>query len=109
MLRPGPDGDTTRYLPVPEWKPTAAQLAEFAGEYVSDEAEVTLRLVVEGGKLVLHRRPNETMELSPSYRDALSAPRAGLLWFRRDGRGRVTGLSLGLGRVRELQFRRVGP
>lgn len=103
----GADGDITRFAIAAEVKPTAAELARYAGTYVSDEAEVTYVVRVQNDSLVLARRPDVRMPLTPAYRDAFTAPGIPLFLFRRDATGRVTGLSLGLGRVRDLRFRRV--
>jgi CubicO group peptidase (beta-lactamase class C family) len=62
--------------------PSATELAELAGTYVSDEAEVVLTVVVDKGNLVLKRRPDTTMRLTPLYRDAFSGP-IGTVIFRR--------------------------
>ena len=50
------DGGTW-YERVEPWTPTPADLASLAGEYSSDEAEVTLRVALERARLVIHRRP----------------------------------------------------
>jgi CubicO group peptidase (beta-lactamase class C family) len=103
----GPDGDSVRYAIAAEVKPAAAELARYAGTYVSDEAEVTYVVRVQNESLVLVRRPDVRTELTPAYRDAFSTPGIALVLFRRDAKGQVTGLSLGLGRVRDLRFRRL--
>ena len=40
---------------VEQWNP--ANLSEFTGVYVSDEAEVALRVELQDARLVIHRRP----------------------------------------------------
>lgn len=106
-LRLRSDFDETIYQPVAEVQPSAAELAEYGGEYTSDEAEVSYTVLVQDGRLVMRRRPGVVIPLTPTYRDAFvfdSPPNLAL--FQRDASGRVTGLSLGLGRVRDLRFRR---
>ena len=61
--------------------PTAAELAELAGTYVSDDAETTLVASVEGGTLVLKRRPDTVIKLTATYKDAFT---------RLDRHGRVS-------------------
>jgi CubicO group peptidase (beta-lactamase class C family) len=100
-----PEGEFEEFRRVAEAAPSAAELREYAGEYRSDEAEVSYRIEVKDGALVLKMRPASTKPLSAAYRDAFTGP-AGFILFRRDGMGRVDGLSLGLGRVRDLRFRR---
>lgn len=99
-------GDTTRYLPARAAVATPTMFAQYVGTYASDEAEVTYTVAVDSGKLVIRRRPGVTVPLAPAYYDTFETPE-GTVWFVRDRSGRVTGLSMGLGRVRELRFRRV--
>jgi CubicO group peptidase (beta-lactamase class C family) len=100
-----PDGDTTLYNRVADWNPTAADLQEFAGRYTSDEAEVTYTIAMQNGRLVRLDRYGESAPLTPSYKDAFWQGGV-LVTFRRDGAGRVVGMSLNLGRVRDLRFDR---
>jgi CubicO group peptidase (beta-lactamase class C family) len=51
-----------------DWAPTPEQLASYVGTYTSDEIETTLRVAVENERLVIHRRPNDVILLSPSRR-----------------------------------------
>lgn len=83
------------------------RLADYTGEYYSDEAEVTYTVEDKDGKLVLRRRPDVAMTLTPAYADAFTAQQLGLVLFRRDNTGKVTGMSFGLGRVRDLLLSRV--
>lgn len=85
-------------------KPTPAQLKALAGTYLSDEAEVTMQVVVEGADLKVTRRPDTKLTLRPLYQDAFTAPGLGLIRFRRDGRGRVVGFSVVQDRVWDLRF-----
>jgi CubicO group peptidase (beta-lactamase class C family) len=101
----GTDGDTLAFDPVAEWAP--ARPAEFAGEYRSDEAEVTFTVAVENGGLVMRRRPGTRMKLSPEYADAFTTPDGWVVRFSRTPAGRVNGFGLWVDRVRDLRFRRV--
>ena len=76
---------------------------------MSDEAETTLTAAIDGGALVIRRRPDTTLTLTPIYADAFTAPQLGLVIFRRTG-GRITGLSVVQDRVWDLRFaRQVAP
>ena len=86
--------------------PTPAQLQELVGAYVSDEAETTLVAAVDGGSLVLKRRPDSVIPLTPQYADAFAAPGLGLVIFRRDASRRVTSMSVSQDRVWDLRFMR---
>lgn len=101
----GSDGDSVRYEPVADFAPTAAQLAEFAGTYHSDEADATLTLEVAGGKLVLRDPAGSSAPLEPAYADAFSLG-GGIIRFARGSGGRVTGLSVVSDRVWSLAFER---
>jgi CubicO group peptidase (beta-lactamase class C family) len=107
-LRLRGDFDEELYQPVAEVQPSAAELAAYGGEYTSDEAEVSYTVLVQDGRLVMRRRPGVVVPLTPAYHDAFvfeSPPNVAV--FLRDAGGRVTGFSLGLGRVRDLRFRRL--
>jgi hypothetical protein len=73
---------------------------------VSDEAEVTLRVALEGGHLVIHRRPDAIIALAPTYRDGFNST-LGSVRFMRDAQGHVSELSIGEQRVWDMRFRRV--
>jgi CubicO group peptidase (beta-lactamase class C family) len=94
------------YERVEPWIPTPAELASLAGEYSSDEAEVTLRVALENARLVVHRRPGAAIALTPTYRDAFSSS-LGTLRFLRNSSGVVTSLSVSESRVWDLPFRPV--
>jgi CubicO group peptidase (beta-lactamase class C family) len=97
---PAPE-EYERVTPV---RPTAAELAELAGTYTSDEAEVSLDVVVDNGVLMVKRRPDSVMTLSPLYKDAFTGA-LGTIIFRRSG-DRVSALSVVQDRVWDLRFTR---
>jgi hypothetical protein len=80
-------------------------LTDYAGTYASDEAEVVYRAEVRDGALVLLRRPDTVIRLTPVYADGFRAP-LGVLWFRRDAEGKVTGFTVSQDRVWSLPFTR---
>jgi hypothetical protein len=100
-----PTADSIVYYPTAEFAPTAAQLAEFAGEYYSPDLETTFTVVVDNGRLVMRRRPDTRMLLAPVYTDAFNGG-VGLVRFHRDANGRITELSIGQGRVYDLRATR---
>ena len=53
--------------------PANANLAALTGEHVSGEAEVTLRAALEQARLIIHRRPDASIPLTPAYRDAFTS------------------------------------
>ena len=100
------NGTSETYEQVQPAKPTAAELQALTGTYVSDEAEVTMQVVVESADLKVTRRPDTKLTLRPLYKDAFTAPGLGLIRFRRDGQGRVVGFSIVQDRVWDLRFTR---
>jgi CubicO group peptidase (beta-lactamase class C family) len=100
------DGDAIPHERLEEAAPTADQLAEYAGEYWSGEAEATYRIVMEDGKLVAKARPEFSAGLKPLYADAFQTEHGWLVRFTRDGNGKVSGFTFGLSRVRALRFER---
>jgi len=84
---------------------TPALLAEYAGRYVSDEAEADFTVAADGDVLVLKRRPDAVLKMRPVSRDAFAVPSLGTVTFHRDG-SRVVGLSVKLDRVWDMPFAR---
>jgi hypothetical protein len=53
---------------------------------------------------VVDRRPNDSIPLTPTYKDAFNSS-LGVVRFLRDSSGKVTGLSVSESRVWDLRFR----
>lgn len=87
-------------------KPTAAQLKELEGRYVSDEIETTFTIAADGGQLLLRRRPDTTISLTPVYADGFSTSLGIFAVFERDASKRVTAFTLTEERVWNLRFAR---
>jgi CubicO group peptidase (beta-lactamase class C family) len=85
---------------------SAAELAAFAGEYYSPDVEMAVRIAVEEGRLVLHRRPATRMALTATAPDEFNAG-IGRITFIRDDAGRVVQFGVGQARVYDLRFDRV--
>ena len=100
------DGDTLVYAREAEWTPAPAELAQYAGRYASDEAEAWFTVAVKDDRLVVSDRYGQTLVLTPAYRDTFTRAGGTLVSFRRAADGRVTAVSLGMGRVRDLRFER---
>uniref|UniRef100_Q01XS6 Beta-lactamase n=1 Tax=Solibacter usitatus (strain Ellin6076) TaxID=234267 RepID=Q01XS6_SOLUE len=99
------DGGTW-YERVEPWTPSPGELAALTGEYTSDEAEVTFRVAVEQGRLVIHRRPDAVIALTPAYKDAFRSS-LGTVRFLRNAAGGVNELSVSESRVWDLRFRKL--
>ncbi|MCU1385372.1 MAG: beta-lactamase [Acidobacteria bacterium] len=96
------------YERVPPAHYTDAQLARFAGVYASDEAETVLTAAIHHHALVLTRRPDTTVTLTPTYADAFTADHGlGTVIFRRDAAARATELDVVQDRVWNMRFHRL--
>jgi CubicO group peptidase (beta-lactamase class C family) len=94
--------------PAPPARPTAMQLQSVVGEYYSPDAEAALRVTIEDGALVAHRRPATRLELTPVAADTFASA-LGRVVVIRDADGRPTQLSVQQARVFDLRFDRVTP
>jgi CubicO group peptidase (beta-lactamase class C family) len=83
--------------------PSPADLAALAGSYWSDEAETLLVAAVDQGALVLKRRPDGVIRLTPIAPDKFRGS-IGTVAFLRNGSGAVEGLSVNQERVWDLRF-----
>jgi CubicO group peptidase (beta-lactamase class C family) len=102
-----PNGMHETFERVPPARPTLDQLAQYAGSFVSDEAEITLKIVPKDGALELTRRPDARVRLTPLYADAFEGERPyRLVRFHRDASGALPELSIGTDRAWDLRFRR---
>ncbi|MHB1330021.1 MAG: hypothetical protein ACYC2K_17620, partial [Gemmatimonadales bacterium] len=99
-------GGTVVYTRADAVELTAAQLAEYAGDYRNDEIDATHTWKIEKDKLVAYSGYRRLGELDPSYKDGFT--RGGsVIDIVRDRRGRITGYTIQSGRVRDLRFTRV--
>jgi len=97
-------GSVETYERVSPVTPSPEQLKELVGTYVSDEAEAMMTVAIDDKTLVLKRRPDTTISLTPLYRDAFSG-QLGTVVFRREG-GRVIAFTVSQDRVWDLRFTR---
>ena len=88
---------------VPAVRPPAAQLAQFAGSYWSDELRVSYRVELKDSVLVLHPFKHPAQPLRPAFADAFVGGEAGTVRFVRT-KGVVSGFRLTGGRVRSVAF-----
>jgi len=100
-------GDTLVLERIAEASPSARDLEAYVGTYWSEEIGVEYRVQVRDGALVVRRRRSEPIVLSPTYTDAFTAE--GVLYRFNRERGRVTGMLVDAGRIRNLRFVRRDP
>jgi hypothetical protein len=83
--------------------PSAEQLAEYVGDYASEELQVTHKVVLEHGKLYVRYRSAPKDPLRPGLRDMFWVG-AITLRFTRDDAGQVSGFTVDAGRARNICF-----
>jgi hypothetical protein len=96
---------TPASTPAPRLTPSRAELEALAGTYVSDEAETTFVAAMADGVLVLRRRPDAVITLTPASTTDVFSSSLGTITFRRDA-GRVVAFSVRQDRVWDLRFER---
>jgi CubicO group peptidase (beta-lactamase class C family) len=79
---------------------------DFEGVYVSSDAEMEIRIELQGDQLVANRRPADTFELEPVYENAFMARGWGLVRFLLGENGEVNEFIYSSGRVYDLRFER---
>ncbi|HSC30012.1 MAG TPA: serine hydrolase domain-containing protein [Vicinamibacterales bacterium] len=101
ITAPGGSGEV--FVRAEPFSPTAAQLAEFAGAYRSEEIEVVYRIALDEGALSLERLKSRPARLQPIVKDTFTS-QPGTIRFLRNASGVVTGFDLEAGRVRQVRF-----
>ncbi len=101
------NNDTIRFTAASEWQPAAADLTAFAGEWYSDDADAKVKIFVEDQKVYQLLKNSPRMEIRPLYKDAFTDGFGQMIWFDRDSAGKVVGLHIGGGRMRDMPFVRV--
>jgi len=84
-----------------------ARLAEYAGDYWSEELQATYRFRVEGDSLTVTLPNDPPQKLTPTVRDAFVVPGAAFT-FVRDGKGHLTSVVLWVAQDRNIRFQRTG-
>jgi CubicO group peptidase (beta-lactamase class C family) len=103
-----PAGTAQVLVKTEAFKPSADQLAEFAGIYRSDEMDAVFRMAVKDGVLRLERSKLRPNPLDPLVADTFRAM-PGIVQFTRDAAGRVSGFTLQGNRVKHVKFSKDPP
>jgi CubicO group peptidase (beta-lactamase class C family) len=91
------------FEPVKLVAPMPAELAEYAGEYYSDEAKVSYKIGVENGRLEVTARRGQKRVLAPALKDEFTS--AGVNFdFTRDPQNRVNGFLMDTDRSINVRF-----
>src|SRR5690606_29222185 len=89
------DGDVTVYTAVADWQPAPADLTGFVGDWYSSEAEATVKIAVDGPNAVAIFRSGRRAQLRPLYKDTFADGGGSIMWFDRDGSGKVVAMHVG--------------
>jgi CubicO group peptidase (beta-lactamase class C family) len=96
--------------PAARWAPTPAELAAYAGRYLSDELETFYELTVKDGRLVATNRRMAAANLTPGAKETFTG-NGGLanvtFVFERDRNGQVIAFYAANGRARDIRFARL--
>ena len=91
------------YEPVAAFDTTAAELAEYPGEFVSQQTEPVYRISLQVGELTLLRLKHKPDMLRPVMRDVFVGE-IGTIRFTRDAHRHVSGFILDAGRIQNFKF-----
>ena len=97
------EGTPDLYEAVTAFDPTAAQLAEYPGAFVSEEIDPIYRITLLDGKLALVRLKHNPETLQPMTQDVFTGD-IGTLRFTRNANHQISGFILDAGRIRNFQF-----
>lgn len=104
IVREGGDRKPAVFEAVNAAAPSAAQLAEYAGRFYSEELDTSYVFAVKDGKLILQRKKFEDSTLSPGGVDSFYDGDLGTFKFVRNSKNQIDGFELFAGRVRQLKF-----
>jgi len=110
FLREFDDGRKQEFRRIQPWHPDSAELSEFAGRYLSDEAQAAYDVNVVGGHLsvALDNRRWDAVNLDAISNDTFTKPHHAY-HFIRNADGRVSGLEISNGseHVYAMSFQRI--
>lgn len=86
------------------FSPSGAELAEYAGAYVSEEIDPVYRIVLDGDKLNLTRLKHKADTLRPAVRDVFTGDIGTVRFMRDAAKGHVSGFVLNAGRIQNFRF-----
>jgi len=81
-------------------------MADYVGEYYSEETESKFTVLIKSGKLIVHRNPKTDYLLTPLYKDGFSFS-AGTIYFERGKKNKIVNLKVFVGRARNVEFKKI--
>ncbi|MBS1574411.1 MAG: hypothetical protein JST09_03825, partial [Bacteroidetes bacterium] len=107
MLFQNPDGDTATYIRVDPFTGGEKDLNEYTGIYKSDEADVTVAIIIKEGKLNILVHPDTYIKLQPAFADAFFDDDMSFYQAVRNRKKKLIGLTVSVSRVRNLLFTKI--
>lgn len=99
------DGKPDVFDSVDTFAPSGSELAEYAGEYTSEEIDPVYRFAMQDEKLTMAWLKHKPTVLDPRTRDAFASS-VGTIRFTRDPTGHISGFLLSDGRILNFRFTR---
>jgi CubicO group peptidase (beta-lactamase class C family) len=79
-------------------------LQSLVGHYFSSDADATLQIEIKSNEVWVHRKPGDSFKLTPVFRDGFRTQGYGLIEFKRDKKGNVTGFDFSASRAYRVPF-----
>jgi CubicO group peptidase (beta-lactamase class C family) len=98
-------GKLSTFESVTSFEPTAAEMADFVGAFVSEEIDPVYRIAIQDGKLTLLRLKHKPDTLRPTTQDVFVGD-IGTVRFTRDSSKHISGFILNAGRIQNFRFTR---
>ncbi len=89
---------------VEAFTPSTTQLADYRGNYYSEELDATYTVNLEGDKLVFFGKGSPNRPLQAAFRDGFVTFSGAQLEFNRDAQGKIAGFAVNAGRIRNVRF-----
>lgn len=96
--------DTLGFVKVAPPDMTTPSLAALAGEYRSEEADAIYLVEIRNNEIWINNKPFPPYKLTPSFKDGFFSEDGDLYEFKRDKKGKATGLTVSTGRAEKVPF-----
>jgi CubicO group peptidase (beta-lactamase class C family) len=101
-----PAGDTSTFVRVMPFAPDEKKLTVFAGTYFSEEADVTIKIVLKDGKLNINRDAGILIPLKPLYLNCFETNDQDQLLFKKN-KTSITGFGWSISRAYDVWFKKI--
>ncbi len=101
-----PAGDTSTYLRVNSFTPDKKTLTLYTGTYLSEEADVTVKIILKDGKLQISRDAGILIPLMPVYLNYFETDDQDHLLFKKN-ETTITGIEWSISRAYNVWFKKI--